>query len=79
VPLGIELKSEQHLEEMIDILVSLHKYVPTISTTEEVVVNGKSVEVIEDKFSQVLLGQYIYPIVRAYVYNTVEPVLWLLV
>ena len=50
MPLGIELKSEQHLEEMNDILVSLHKHVPTISTTEEVVVNGKSVEVVEDKY-----------------------------
>jgi len=59
VPLGIELKSEQHLEEMIDIFVSLHKYVPAVSTTENVLVDGKSVEVGEDKFSKVLLGQYI--------------------
>jgi len=56
VPLRIELKSEQHLD---DILVSLHKYVPTVSTTENVLVDGKSVEVVEDKFSKVLLGQYI--------------------
>ena len=59
MPLGIELKSEQHLEEMIDILASLHKYVPTVSTTENVLVDGKADEIVEDKFSKVLLGQYI--------------------
>jgi len=59
VPLGIELKSEQHLGEMIDILALLHKYVPTVSTPENVLVDGKSDEIVEDKFSIVLLGQYI--------------------
>jgi len=45
---------------MIDILTSIHKYVPTVSTTENVLVDGKSDEIVEDKFSKVLLGQYIY-------------------
>lgn len=44
---------------MIDILASLHKYVPTVSTTENVLVDGKSDEIVEDKFSKVLLGRYI--------------------
>jgi len=37
---------------MIDILASLHKHVPTVSTTENVLVDGKSDEIVEDKFQK---------------------------
>ena len=46
------MKPEQHLEEMIDILASLHKYVLIVSTTENVLVDGKSDEIVEDKFQK---------------------------
>lgn len=56
MPLGIELKSEQKYEEMVDILSSLHKYVPTVTTTEKVTLPEENTEVENDEFFQIPLG-----------------------
>ena len=39
-PLGIILKNEQKVEDMIAIMLNLHKYCPTLSTTENTEVAG---------------------------------------
>lgn len=56
--MGIELKSEQKLEEMVSILDKLHSYVPKIPETEEVLVEGCSepVELTKHKFFNIGLG-----------------------
>lgn len=43
--------------EMVDILTSLHKYVPTISTTEKVDLPGDDSEIVRDDFFQILFGK----------------------
>ena len=57
VPLGIILKNEQKVEDMIAIM-NLHKYCPTLSTTENTEVAGvdEPVELEKDNFHQILLG-----------------------
>ncbi len=59
VPLRIELKSEQKYEEMVDILGSLHKYVPRVPTTEMVEVAGceEPVKVTKSNFFNIGLGK----------------------
>lgn len=44
---------------MVEILAALHKYVPTVTTTEKVLVDGKEDEIVCDEFSKVLLGTHI--------------------
>ena len=58
MPLGIELKSEQKLEDMVDILVSLHKYIPTVTTTKMVTPPEETSEITCDDFFQIPLGGY---------------------
>ena len=41
VPLGTHLKGEQKYEEMIDVLSHLHQYVPTITSVNEVTIEGE--------------------------------------
>ena len=61
MPLGVILKNENVLNEMVEILDELHKYVPTKQTTQEFeVVHGKDkVEHLSlkvDHFHHILLG-----------------------
>ena len=50
VPLGIELKSEQKYEELIHVLRHLQQYVPTKTTTTEVVHDSEPIQIVTDKF-----------------------------
>lgn len=59
--MGVILKNENILSEMVEILEEIHKYVPTKKTTEEfdVVHSDEEVErirVIIDHFYHILLG-----------------------
>ncbi len=56
--MGIIQKSETTLEEMVEILKILQKYVPTVSTEETVPITGtdESVVVTNDKFHKILIG-----------------------
>ncbi len=65
MPVGIELKSEQKLEDMVDILASLHKYIPTVTTTKTVTLPEETSEIIWDDFFQILLGGYTCTCMRA--------------
>ena len=57
MPLGIEPRSEQKLEDVVDLLSNIHKYIPTVSETEKVNVPGHdSVDVTKTKFHQIALG-----------------------
>ena len=53
VSLGIILKSEQKVEDMIAIMLNLHEYCPTLSTTEDTDV----ARVGKENFHQILLGR----------------------
>lgn len=56
VPLGIELKSEQNMEDMIDILDKMQKkYVPTVSSVK-VMVQDTEVEIQKHQFFNITLG-----------------------
>ena len=52
---------------MIDILASLHKYGPTVSTTKNVLVDGKTDEIVE-VFKSIARSVYYYPIVHVCIY-----------
>ena len=41
---------------MIDIITTLHKYVPTETTEEEVSVDGEVDKIIHDNFFRILIG-----------------------
>ena len=61
MPLGVILKNENVLNEMVDILDELHKYVPTKQTIEEfeVVHSEDKIEHLSlkvDHFQHILLG-----------------------
>ena len=58
VPLGIELKSEQKLDEMVAILDSLQKYVPMVPKTKNVTVPGctSEVKVTKNVFFNICIG-----------------------
>ena len=58
MPLGIILKNENKLEEMVSIMETLQKYVPSKKTTHSVPVPGTSdVEEVEQyHFHQILFG-----------------------
>ena len=51
-------KNEQKLEDMVDIMLSLQRYCPTVSTEEEVEVLGikEPVQVTLDQFHGIILG-----------------------
>jgi len=61
VPLGIQLKSEQKHEDMVDIVHGLHKYVPRDPTTETVQVPGSSdlLQMTESNFFKIGVGEHI--------------------
>ena len=61
VPLGVFLKDENKLDEMVDILDDLHKNVPTVRTTQDVKVTstGETTQtktIHTDHFNHILLG-----------------------
>ena len=58
VPLGVITKSEQKLEDMVEIVTKLQQYVPTITKTEEVLVAAteEPVTVTWDNFHHILFG-----------------------
>ena len=61
VPLGVFLKDENKLDEMVDISDDLHKYVTTVRTTQEVEVTstGETTQtktIHTDHFNHILLG-----------------------
>lgn len=58
VPLGIQLKSEQKYEDMVEILDDLQKYVPKVVKVEEKSVPGCDVPIRMKKhdFYQIALG-----------------------
>ena len=58
VPLGIIPHSEISYEDMVAVMEELHKYVPTVSTTESVMVAGSEEEdtVHLDTFHYLLFG-----------------------
>lgn len=59
VPLGVQLKNENIIEEMVAIMESLHNYVPHVRKTSSVPIPGKSgeyEEVHHDYFHQILFG-----------------------
>ena len=57
VPLGVQLKNENVLEEMVDIMTEAQKYVPTISKLLQIEVAGEStVTVKADHFHNILFG-----------------------
>ena len=58
MPVGIELKSEQKLEDMVDILASLHKYIPMVTTTKTVTLPEETSEITCDDFFHIPLGGY---------------------
>ena len=58
VPIGVFLKNENMLDEMVDIMHSLHKYVPTttITCTYEIPSSGETVNVSVDEFHHLIMG-----------------------
>ena len=61
MPLGVILKNENVLNEMVEILDELHKYVPTKQTTQEFEVvhsedNVEHLSLKADHFHHILLG-----------------------
>lgn len=57
VPLGILLFNENKVDEMCKILDELHKYVPSMSTEEEIALpDGRVFSHNDYKLSQILLG-----------------------
>ena len=68
MPLGIELKSEQKYEDMVDILASLHKYVPTVTTIQKATLPEESTEVICDEFFPITLGMHTI-VICAYIWD----------
>ena len=61
VPLGVILKNENKLEDMVDILDELHKYVPHVRTTQSfdsIQSNGakETVQVCIDHFNHTFIG-----------------------
>ena len=42
MPLGVTLKNENKLDEMVDIMAMLHKYVPTMESSKEIPVPGRT-------------------------------------
>lgn len=58
MPLGVILKNEQKLEDMVEIMDHLQEYVPMTTTTEETEIAGSTVPVVKDSFHCTLIGKY---------------------
>ena len=58
VPLGITMKNENKIDEMVQILSSLHKYVPSTRETLEVEVEGEEEpdQLTVNHFHSILFG-----------------------
>lgn len=57
VPLGVQLKNENVLEEMVEIMSHMQEYVPTLSKMLDLEVTGESsIRVKADHFHNILLG-----------------------
>ena len=58
VPLGITMKNENKIDEMVQILSSLHKYVPSTQETLEVEVEGEEEpdQLTVNHFHSILFG-----------------------
>ena len=56
VPLGVKLKNEAKYEDMIDVMVDLHKYVPTRSSTSSITLNGNQHIVTKEEIYPICLG-----------------------
>ena len=58
VPLGILLKNESSYEDMVDIMKSLHVYVPTQTTQSKETIPGSDieVEVVKDTSHKIIFG-----------------------
>ena len=57
VPLGVQLKNENVIEDMVEIMTEVQRYVPTISQSVDVEVAGEStVTVKADHFHNILFG-----------------------
>lgn len=59
IPLGVILKSEVKLEEMVDVVADLQQYVPVVTTDVEYNIPGreKPVSAKLDNFHYILFGQ----------------------
>ena len=72
VPLGVQLKNENIIEEMVHIMSHIQEYVPTISSMVEIEVTGEStnttttVYVKSDHFHNILFGGDQLTVVRAH-------------
>ena len=62
VPLGVILKSEQKLDDMVQIMEELQQYVPLVTTTYDYNVVGRAnpVSVKLDDFHYVLFGKCLF-------------------
>jgi len=60
VPLGIYLKGEQKLEEMIEVLTHLHQYIPTVTEEVSAQVNEEPVKVTTNSFYSTLVDKREY-------------------
>ena len=67
MPLGIQLRSEQKLEDMVEILSVLHKYVPRVTTTEKVHIPEceETLTLTKNKFFNTMIGEF-SPTMKAY-------------
>ena len=63
------LKSEQKLEQMVDIMADLQQYIPTVTTTEEymTIESDKPISVILDDFHHILFGKKCSFLVQLYI------------
>ena len=67
VPLGVLLKNENKVDEMVDVITHLHDYVPTVTKTGNVMVPGceQPKSVLLQNFHHILLGGDQVTVVRA--------------
>lgn len=67
VPLGILMKNENHLDEMVDIITTLHQYVPQVEIESSVTAPGRTEadKVKVQALHKVLLGGDQLTVVRA--------------
>lgn len=58
MPIGVFLKNENKLEEMVEIMHSLHKYVPTTTITHTYAVPStqETVDAVVDEFHHLMIG-----------------------
>lgn len=67
VPLGVQLKNENIIEEMVEIMSHIQEYVPTVSKMLELEVTGESnITVKADNFHNILFGGDQLTVARAH-------------